>query len=356
MDERYRAEWEQVRFTDESKAALARALARRAKEPVSRRRPWKRAALVLAAALGILTLSAGAAVLANPVLRSYLGGGNGYEQSAVQVGKKVTKNGWTMTVTDCVADDYNLWVGLELAAPEGTHFDPEISYTFAEQNELWAWTSQTSGTFQQVEDEDPQDNKLHFVARSYLFPDGEVENREIQIALSRLCHRAGWDAEQRKRIWAYDCEETWNFTVEAPYPDNAIRLTPNLPVHTLDVDATITEVMVSPLSVYVRIDGDSLKGHHDWVPKNAPDGYYGCVEYQEITLYITDGATIPMSDQISGSVCSGGEHPETEEGYLRLVRRPEAGLMDLDTLDHMTVCGVEIPLRGETKGSGSVAD
>ena len=346
MDERYRAELDQIRLTEESKAELARVLARRQEAAPGRtRRPWKRTALVLVAVMGVLALYAGAAVLSSPVLWAYLGGGNGYTQSAVQVSEGITQNGWTVTVTDCVADDYNLWVGLEMTAPEGTRFDPETDYTFLEQNEMWAWDLQTGGIFRQVEDEDPEDNKLHFVARSYLIPDGEPEERELRISLSRLCHRVDQNAEETGLLWAYDCEETWDFTVEVPYPDNAIRLYPNLPVHTLDVDATITEVMVSPLSVYVRIEGDSLKGHHDWVPKNAPDGYYGCVEYQEITLYTTDGSVIPMSDEISGSACSGGEHPETEDGYLRLVRRPEAEIMDVDSLDHLTVCGVEIPLR-----------
>lgn len=32
------------------------------------------------------------------------------------------------------------------------------------------------------------------------------------------------------------------------------------------------------------------------MPQNAPDGWYSCVEYLEITLYLTDGTAIPMTE------------------------------------------------------------
>ena len=78
---------------------------------------------------------------------------------------------------------------------------------------------------------------------------------------------------------------------------------------TLGVEAVITQVEVSPLGVYVRIEGDALKGHHSWVPKNAPDGWYGCVEYQEILLCDTEGHVLTVdgvTSDCSGSGCSGG--------------------------------------------------
>ena len=33
-----------------------------------------------------------------------------------------------------------------------------------------------------------------------------------------------------------------------------------------------------------------------------------------------------------------------KEGCLRLVRRPEGGLLDVDSLASISICGVEIPL------------
>lgn len=91
-----------------------------------------------------------------------------------------------------------------------------------------------------------------------------------------------------------------------------------------------------------NIEGDALKGHHAWVPKNAPDGWYGCIEYQEITLYLTDGTAIPLMENMEGSGCSGGGDG-TEAGYLHLVRCPDT-LIDMDALDSISICGVKIPL------------
>ena len=78
------------------------------------------------------------------------------------------------------------------------------------------------------------------------------------------------------------------------------------------------------------------------MPNTAPDVCYGCVEYQEVTLYTKDGTAIPMTDGTAGSGCSGGTDP-TEDGWIRLVRRPETPL-DVENLASISICGVNIDL------------
>ena len=51
-----------------------------------------------------------------------------------------------------------------------------------------------------------------------------------------------------------------------------------------------------------------------------------------------------MMEGMAGSGCSGGDLDIPEEGYLHLVRRPENGLLDVDNLASISICGVEIPL------------
>lgn len=110
--EQYRKELEQIRLTMESKAALIHALEARQVPQASRsHRRWNRLTLIAAAVAAILVISAGAAVVASPVVRSYFGNSIGYQQSAVKLGQSITKNGWTMTLTDCAADDSpSMWV------------------------------------------------------------------------------------------------------------------------------------------------------------------------------------------------------------------------------------------------------
>lgn len=348
MDERYRAELDQIRLTEESKAELARVLARRQEAAPGRtRRPWKRTALVLAAAVAVLTITAGGIVLTNPVLQSYFADNDGYRQNVVELGQSSTKHGWTVTLTDCVADDYTIYLGVTLTAPEGTVLDAERGYHFDKRGApaFPGLGLGGSGHYEQVEDDDPSDNQVSFVFQGQYLPDEQSLNgKTMEFTLGGLYHFTQWNESRQRWDREYDCRATWRFRTTLNYPDNIIHLYPNLPVHTLDVDATITEVVVSPLTVFVCIEGDSLKGHHSWVPKNAPDGYYGCVEYQEVNLYTTDGTVIPMSQAGGGSGCSGGSLPD-EAGWLHLVRRPEEKIIDVEQLDHLTVCGVEIPLR-----------
>lgn len=346
--EQYRTELDQIRLTKESKAALIHALnAKQASQASPRPRRLNRLTLIAAAMAAVLVISAGAAVVASPVVRSYFGNSIGYQQSAVELGESITKNGWTMTLTDCAADDYTVYVGVTLTAPEGTVLDNERGYLFED------WFSPDfpeldvagSGGYMQVEDENPADNQISFIFTTNLYYNNgnqPLNGQLMELSLGKLYHNTLWNETEKRWERAYDCEEDWTFRTTMNYADHIIRLEPNLPVHTLDVDATITKVIVSPLTVYIQIEGDALKGHHDWVAKNAPDGFFGCVEYQQVTLYTKDGTAIPMTSGTAGSGCSGGTDP-TEDGWIRLVRRPDTPL-DVEALKSISICGVTIPL------------
>lgn len=350
MEEQYRSELNQIALTDESKRALAAHLAARTKKTTRTRRPRRllRVPAAAAAVLCALAVGVGAAVTGVPVMWDYYGGGPGYEQSAMELGESVTKNGWTMTLTDCVADDYNVYMGITLTAPEGTVLDWDRGYRFDQWGGVYFPDLDLAGSggYDQVEDNNPGDNQLSFILRSSYITTEEgqrLDGQTMEVTFGGLYHQTVWNEEEMAWERAYDCEETWSFRTTLHYPNRILRLEPNAAVTTLGVEAVITRVEISPIGVYVYIEGDALKGHHSWVPKNAPDGYYGCIEYQEITLYTADGTAIPMTDGLEGSGCSGGSDP-TEEGYLHLFRRFDT-LMDVDTLDHIEICGVSIPLN-----------
>ena len=207
-----------------------------------------------------------------------------------------------------------------------------------------------SGGMRHIPDEDPTDNRIQFMQRYYSSSfDGEGFDLQSRFVLKKLVHN--WRLEQDENgenvpIYKEDCGATWDFGyLDISYPDSTIRLSPNLPVTTLDVEATITSVEVSPLSVLVRIEGDALLYHHDWVPKNAPDGFYGCIEYQEIFLYTENGEVIPANYEngaSAGGGCSGGT--VEEDSFIVLDRRLD-NLVDVDSLTAISICGVTIPLK-----------
>lgn len=368
--ERYRDELDRMRLTEESRRALTSSLGRHRRPE---RRPLRvtgglRQAAVIAAAVCLLTTAAVAMVAASPTLRdSVFGEGGGYEQSSSFIGRSIEKNGWTLTITDCVGDDLDLYLGLELVAPEGTVLDQDKGYFFGDST--FSFTMDFPGLGRdggaeglfQIPDGNPTDNRISFLvhARAFDFFQGSAQSfngQRVRLAFPGLSHYI-WIEEEPdwRREVVRDCDETWDFgTLTVSYPDSTIRLEPDLPVTTLDVEATITEVEISPLSVRVRIEGDALKGHHSWVPRNAPDGYYGCIEYQEIILYSEDGSefsVVQEDSDLSGSGCGGGELPE-EDGYLVLRRTYSktinglpSRLVDVGSLTAISICGVLIPLN-----------
>ena len=136
MDNRYRDELDQIRLTGESKRALVRALAARQGSKHARR--WSRTAVAAAVIAAVLAGTVGAAVVLPPVVRNYFGDSAGYRQSAMELGQSITQNGWTMTLTDCMADDYTIYLGLTLSAPEGTVLDCPYGYHFIDPgNSAW---------------------------------------------------------------------------------------------------------------------------------------------------------------------------------------------------------------------------
>ena len=76
-----------------------------------RRRATTRQIVLIAAVIALLGTAAVAAVVAGPTLRDHLfGEGTPYDRSSAPVGKSVTVDGWTATITDCVGDDYTIYL------------------------------------------------------------------------------------------------------------------------------------------------------------------------------------------------------------------------------------------------------
>ncbi len=349
MRRQYRQELDDLRLTQESKAALVQALTEKHMGPVQRRsRRWRRTVVTAVAAVCALMVTAGAVVVVPPVLERYYGNSAGYQQASIQVGQSITKDGWTMTLTDCIADDYNISAGFELTAPEGTDLNWYRGYNWGNYGAklLGQEDAGSAGWYRWIEEEETQDDgTIRFVLYTSFYPDAddtELDGSQVEFSFGGLYHSDWVDGERQDYM---DCEATWTFHTDISLTDDIIRLEPNVPVTTLGVEATITSVTVSPIGVYIRVEGDELIGHHSWVERNAPDGWYGCVEYQEVSLGTKDGAEISLMQGLSGSGCSGGNKDYPEEGYLQLNRRPDAyELIDMDSLDYITICGVEIPL------------
>lgn len=345
--------------TPEAWKSKARALCEQPSKRKARRLSrWAVAAL--AACLCAVT-AVGAAV-AGPVLKTYYGDSTEYQQTAVSVGDSVTSGGWTMTLTDVVADEKNFFAGFVLEAPAGTVLDAQ-SYRLCSTSDesirlagnlfydpveydLTFLDSEAGGNFgvTVLPDADKTDNQIQFLFYCYGGTADTAESllgQTVELRFRGLAH-SDWDEQQQKWNTGIDCTETWKFRLVLSSRGQELHVQPNAPVTTLGVEAVISDVRVTPFGVYATITGNALKGHHDWV-----GGCYPCTHEQEITLVMRDGTEIPVMPCGSGSMCSDSTENPPEVPYLFLSRcyAEDYTLVDINNVESVSICGVEVPLR-----------
>lgn len=340
----YREGLDRLRWTRSGKAALVRAVTagERAKRP--RRAAWGRPAMA-AAVLCAFVMTAGAAGTVIPILREQYRDSPGYRQSSAILGQSQTKDGWTLTLTDCVGDNSSFYLGFELTAPEGTRLDPEEGYYFDTRSIRFQGTRMSGAwSVRPLEDPDPSDQTLYYrldYEGSRMDGEAGILGRTAVVNLGRLYHHTQWNEARGRWDVDYDTEAEWTFRFPVEVPNRVISLEPNAAVTVLGVEAVLTELEVSPIGVYARMEGDALKGHHGWAPK-APDGGPWCWG-QELWVYTRDGQAVSFQDGQAGSGCSGGTD-SGEKGMVYVVYRFEEPL-DLDTLERVVLCGAEILLN-----------
>ncbi|MGL5675115.1 MAG: DUF4179 domain-containing protein [Cellulosilyticaceae bacterium] len=346
MEKQYQKELEQIHLTEEGKRMLVQKLSKnsvRDTKAIHTRRFVGIAATILCVILISVTTSA----IGFPIVQAYLGG-KGYEQSGTTLGKSVTKNDWTLTLTDCVGDDRYLYLGIEVEAPKGIVLGEE-AYRIEDFDidfeglEDYAMAYQ----FTQVEDDNKEDNIIRFI---FWIQGGYYEssfnNRYMDLKLKNISYR-NWDTTGEAYEDLYACEEEWRFKrIPIRYPDNRIQFEPNTVVKVLDIEETLTKVEVTPIGIVAIIEGDNLKGHHEWVDKDE-SGSPDCWGEDNIKLYDKEGKLLepdrmatPFGVRAS-SGCWGGVKGSDEDGKLKLVQS-YGYLLDMSELGYVEVYGEKL--------------
>ena len=346
-EKRYRQELDRVRLTPESKEALKNALIRREKKENRRHVRFFRTAVAVAAVICLLGVSVGAAAVVLPVLRSYYDSSAGYEQSATTMDRSVTADGWTLTLTDCVGDSRFLYFGVEVTVPEGVSLDHAFSPLST--TLLLDGTQRPMAHYWKVlEDDDSNDSKLHLVLWSEWRGQEDtpitLDSAQNLVFSVEGMGYSNWNDSTNTWDHVSVCDAVWDFgNISLPGASMTKTLYPNVTVSLLDTSAQVTKIEISPIGVCVWIEGDGLKGHHD----KYNNGY--CIELPQINLYDANGMLLEPDPQLApfgirgGSGCSGGTDT-SQQGALHLVQT-YGYLLDMDKLDHLTVCGVEISLQ-----------
>lgn len=287
-----------------------------------RRRATARQIVLIAAAIALLATAAVAAAVAGPTLRDHLfGAGPAYDRSSAAVGKSVTVDGWTATITDCVGDDYNVYLGIEIEAPEGTVLDRDDYRAWVEcsdDNDQLVAGYSTGFWLDRLPDSNPTDNRVQFSYQQTSFSGGQT-GITLHLKLTDLFHSPVWNEEKKEYDTTNLWEGTWDFgEITLEFTDTTARLRPNLP---LGGGVTLAEINVSPLGVYGVLSGeaaDTETARQDVIRQmcflNGKDGsrlqvhtkgYSYDVEKKQATLVweYEDGVLLDVSEIASVSLC-----------------------------------------------------
>ena len=389
--------WGQLQFSAQEKQDLTARLARAAEQEENMTDSTKRKVKKVSRGMVIgiaaaLTLTVGTlAATLSPGLRSYFDTGAAGAQSRLesgitQLGRSLEHNGWTVALTDCAGDDNIAYIWVEVTAPEGTVLAEDQDHWFRTYYQLGQGElgGATGGSLYTMPDEDPEDNRIAFCIEVTALTDTGLCGSVMDIALDPIQEIRMADTERYQEIQVYDHTEairdhSWVFEdVALNYPDQTIRLEPNVEVPYLDGTATLTRLDLSPMTVTARVEGGSC---YDYNSRGAaeeksgdteaevievPAGTItiggsglsdwelgGCYKALGVEIHMKDGTVLsqlPIAAGSGGDNGLSGNQPYVEgrfhykaQNYNKLPDR----IIDPAQVDYVTVCGVDIPVAQE---------
>ena len=372
-----------ISFTPEEKEHLAARLkaAAEQEEPMNntRRHTVRHVSRRIAIGAGVaaaLTTGALAAAVGGGFL-SYFEARTPADQSALaegiyQLDRSETYNGWTVELTDCIGDDTNGYVWVEVTAPEGTVLQPPEGGQFCSMYYLDSPEDHFGRNITALPDSDPQDNCISFCLELNSL-DGNLRGQTVDFTLEPIVD-VWWTDSGTEYAAQHNGSElteairdhTWVFEdVVLDYPDQAVRLTPNLEVPYMDGTATLTKIEITPLTTTVRIEGGSCYDHHGRAAAEAagtkipvssdPDTWFDCWHALETTLVMKDGTILepPEWCGMGGSSCQDGVSSDTYTGvpyvqkafqYATNSNLIPPRVIDPSQVDYILVCGVRIDM------------
>ena len=366
MKQEFNWAMDQVKLPPEAEERILRALEDRAQAPRRKRRKGPLIA-VLAAAAALLMGAAAVAGL-SPVLERYFADTPKEELSllgagAYPIGISQSYEGWTVTLTDCVGDDHNIYIGIQVDAPEGTVLAPpeeaiDGGFSFDEYLlDLKREDLAGSWALAKLEDDDPTDNRICYVmeVHTYIFSSiqdtsGLTADIELNGFYDYWRTEAQGEIQQHDRSSLTEAVQNHAFQfkdVPLNYDDRTIRLSPHQQIQLLDGTTTVTSVEISPITVTARVEGGACVQHHELV---SLDG--SCNGLITMTLHMKDGTQIEAGDTGVGSGCAYDPEDKSSPygAFIQTTRYyNDMGepfrFIDPTQVESVEVCGVVIPVE-----------
>ena len=375
--------FEKIRFTEEEQQALAQRLRRAAEQEGTMTEGTKRK--VKKVSRGVVIGLAAALILTVGVLAAAVNGTWGglfsfrhseeqalLEELTYEIGETRTVEGWEVTLSRCAGDDRMLYIWVEMRAPDSFVYEPPEEYLdlYTEWDLI---VESGEGIYGSGTSKFTWDEGTRTITYCSGWPTHDpVAGETADIVLEPLSWDGwNWETEKWVKLPLWEGDVVFE-DVELNYPNETVRLTPDLELPYLDGTATLTRLEISPFRALARVEGGSCYQHH-WVEATEADrqagktirdglrpayGEMDCWDALEVELHMRDGTVITPRTAVL-SRCQDGFETEDRSyaGECYVERRMEYEpipvygmpdrIIDPAQVDYVTVCGVDIPVNGE---------
>lgn len=407
--------FERVGFTPEEKMDLTARLERAAEQEDNMTRATKQrikkisGGMIFGIAAAVMMTAGALAAVVSPGLHTWFnpassGASQVVEDGIYRLDRSETYNGWTVTLEECMGDETSVYIWVDVTAPEGTRLTAPENGGF--QARAWVDFEGAAGgcSAQYLPDTEPADNRISFVIRSDQSGEsprgqtatvtlGPITDYWTDTVVTSESVNDGWHEDSGVAAAIRDYQ--WVFEdVKLDFPDQTIRLMPNVEIPYLDGTVTITRLDISPLNMYVRLEGGSCDVYAEHMEQGktlvsdtpisgetqdsgdkiliiitSPED--GTVTSQDepktgmdlwlqekhrmskaltVSLTMQDGTELELNG-ISGRPgyaegINGPKTPYVEQTtpYSRVYNSP-VNALDPAQVDHVVVCGVDIPVK-----------
>jgi hypothetical protein len=177
--------------------------------------------------------------------------------AGLMVGKSTTVNSLTFEVKQTLGDKYGAYILCDVTAPEGTALTDEMTFERIDLSLTGAKSLGYGTTI--LKDDDPLDNK-----RSYLLDlssENGVQGKTVTLSLENLGYNTASTADNEEPEFHTLLAGKWEVTWEFDYTDLSRTIAVNKPIRILNGTSLLKSINISPLSVTVSIEGESIKDY-----------------------------------------------------------------------------------------------
>ncbi len=374
-------DWNNIKFSEQEKQQLADKLyastQRTEKQQKPFRRPLRPIAVALLFVIGISVAGYAATTIRNVIKENFKGtpaANTNFEQNITYLGLTDTWNGWSLTLTDVIGDYSAVWIGFELKSPENCKFDPARYYHFDDRDIQF---KPKFSYFKGINVENMKFVDEHTLTGVLeIRTDVPLQNELVSISLSKfydiydeLDTTAKTETYIRHTL-TEDYQEinqhTFSFkNVPLNYKTMEITLTPNDKVSVFQGEAILTKIIISPISVTARVEGEGCKNHH-YKPSSRPEVYLDSNRpevYLDSNIKVLDGSVYNQAclrelglkvickdgSEMKFTSGSGSCEDKTKPYYIEKTQRTKQEIIDLDNIAYIEVCGrrYTIPTQAE---------